>query len=63
MSERAGGKCECCNVVNVSAIYLRASAIIMESDTNCVLFFLESSPSSQHRCVTRGNQSVSVAML
>ena len=59
MNERAGGgpglqaaKCECCNVVNVSAIQHRASAIIIESDAIYFFFFFfanrESSPSSQH---------------
>ena len=59
MNERAGGgpglqvaKCECCNVVNVSAIQHRASAIIIESDAIFFFFFFfanrESSPSSQH---------------
>ena len=58
MNERAGGgpglqaaKCECCNVVNVSAIQHRASAIIIESDAKYYFIFFanrESSPSSQH---------------
>ena len=46
MNERAGGgpglqaaKCECCNVVNVSAIQHRASAIIIESDGIIFSFF------------------------